>query len=95
MSQGHRIKVDLTCDPDGRPAGSIEVDGKKVFVNELQIHATSEGVKAVITVYDIDLEFTGQARVDKLCGYCNTYPLLQDKKTCGHGECVQSHCALA
>lgn len=44
---------------------SLTVDGVQVFCDDVQIHITPEGAKAVITVLDLDLEWEGEAVVKR------------------------------
>lgn len=44
---------------------SLTVDGVQVFCDDITIHITPQGAKAVITILDLDLEFEGDALVKR------------------------------
>jgi hypothetical protein len=44
---------------------SLTVDGVQVFCDDVQIHITPQGAKAVITILDLDLEYEGDVLVKR------------------------------
>lgn len=61
MSQ---LKIKMTG-PNPSTDFSLTVDGVQVFCDDVQIHITPEGAKAVITILDLDLEWEGDAVVKR------------------------------
>lgn len=48
------------------PHAEITVDGKPFFVDNVDIFIDATSSRAVITVYDIDLEYEGPTEVKKV-----------------------------
>lgn len=61
MSQ---LKIKMTG-PDLNKDFSLTVDGVQVFCDEITIHITPQGAKAMITILELDLEFDGAALVKR------------------------------